>query len=55
MRLLAGAAADVLVASQRCTNRKFRDATGWSPTYPSQREGWAAAAAQRARQEATNA
>jgi nucleoside-diphosphate-sugar epimerase len=55
MRLLAGAASEVFTASQRCTNRKFRDATGWSPTFPSQREGWAAAAAQRARQEVTNA
>ena len=41
-------------ASQRVSNRKFRDATGWAPTYPSVREGWAAVAAA-ARRRATRA
>ncbi len=42
MKLLAGPAAASLIASQRVSNRKFRDATGWSPMYPSLREGWKA-------------
>jgi len=50
MRLLAGAAAASLVASQRVSNRKFREATGWSPIYPSLREGWQA---ERVKREAT--
>lgn len=44
MRLLAGRASRVLTSSQRCSNRRFRDATGWAPQFPSAREGWAAAA-----------
>jgi nucleoside-diphosphate-sugar epimerase len=50
MRLIAGKASRVLTASQRCSNRRFRDATGWAPAYPSAREGWAAAAATRAKE-----
>lgn len=52
MRVLAGKAASSLIASQRVSNGKFRDATGWSPNYPSLREGWRAEAAKR---EASNA
>jgi nucleoside-diphosphate-sugar epimerase len=52
MRLLAGPAAASLVASQRVSNRKFRAATGWSPSYPSLREGWRA---EHARREVSNA
>jgi nucleoside-diphosphate-sugar epimerase len=52
MKLLAGPAAASLIASQRVSNRKFRDATGWSPTYPSLREGWKA---ERSKRETTNA
>ena len=29
--------------SQRVSNRRFRDATSWSPRYPSARESWSAA------------
>ncbi len=39
------AAAEALSASQRVSNKKFVEATGWSPQYPSAREGWAAVAA----------
>lgn len=31
-----------LARSQRVTNRRFRDASGWAPSYPSVREGWPA-------------
>lgn len=30
----------MLNSSQRVSNKLFKDATGWSPAYPSQREGW---------------
>lgn len=30
-----------LTSSQRVSNRKFREATGWAPRYPTPREGWA--------------
>jgi nucleoside-diphosphate-sugar epimerase len=47
MKVLAGKAAQSLVASQRVSNAKFRTATGWTPAYPSLREGWRAEAAKR--------
>jgi nucleoside-diphosphate-sugar epimerase len=47
MRLLAGKAADSLIASQRVSNQKFRRTTGWAPKHPSLREGWRAEQAQR--------
>jgi len=47
VRLLGGASADGLVASQRVSNRKFRDASGWAPVYRDARTGWAAVAAAR--------
>jgi nucleoside-diphosphate-sugar epimerase len=40
LRLLAGKDAMFLTRSQRVSNRKFRDATGWSPTVPSARDGF---------------
>lgn len=43
--LIGGARTSVLTRSQRVTNRRFREATGWAPAYPSAREGWAATAA----------
>jgi nucleoside-diphosphate-sugar epimerase len=52
MRLLAGQAAQSLVASQRVSNQKFKSATGWSPMYPSLREGWKA---ERSKRELTHA
>jgi hypothetical protein len=30
----------VMLRSQRVTNRRLVDATGWHPAYPSAREGW---------------
>jgi nucleoside-diphosphate-sugar epimerase len=50
MRAGAGKTSRVLTASQRCSNRRFRDATGWAPAYQSAREGWAAAAAARSKE-----
>jgi nucleoside-diphosphate-sugar epimerase len=50
LRLIGGKASRVLTASQRCSNRRFREATGWAPAYPSAREGWTAAAAKRAKE-----
>jgi nucleoside-diphosphate-sugar epimerase len=52
LRLIAGPAATSLIASQRVSNRKFRETTGWSPTYPSLREGWKA---EHTKREKTNA
>lgn len=48
LRAVAGRASRVVTASQRCSNRRFRAATGWSPTFRSAREGWAASGASRA-------
>jgi nucleoside-diphosphate-sugar epimerase len=42
--LLLGARLTSLTRSSRVTNAKFRNATGWSPKYPSAREGWLATA-----------
>jgi nucleoside-diphosphate-sugar epimerase len=50
VKLFGGAGAEALVASQRVRNRKFREASGWTPTYPDARVGWAAVAAERGAQ-----
>jgi nucleoside-diphosphate-sugar epimerase len=47
VKLLGGAGADGLLASQRVSNRKFRDASGWAPARSDARTGWAAVAAAR--------
>ena len=47
LRAVAGSSARALTASQRVSNKKFRDATGWAPAYRSAREGWAAIGAAR--------
>ena len=47
VKLLGGASAEGLLASQRVSNRKFRDTSGWAPTYADARTGWAAVAAAR--------
>jgi nucleoside-diphosphate-sugar epimerase len=39
-RLFVGKATHQLTVSQRVLNRRFRDATGWTPSYPSIRDGW---------------
>src|SRR5439155_2112 len=38
----AEAAAERFARSLRISNRKLRQASGWSPRYPSAREGWRA-------------
>jgi nucleoside-diphosphate-sugar epimerase len=42
---LLGSRTTVLTRSQRVSNRRFREATGWAPRYPSVREGWPSVAA----------
>jgi nucleoside-diphosphate-sugar epimerase len=49
--LVPGAAARALGTSQRVSNLKLRETTGWSPAYPSAREGWAEVAATRRAEE----
>jgi nucleoside-diphosphate-sugar epimerase len=44
VKLSSGSAAAAVVRSWRISNKKLRDATGWSPRYPSVREGWPAVA-----------
>jgi nucleoside-diphosphate-sugar epimerase len=44
VKMTSGAAAAAVIRSWRISNRKLRDATGWSPRYPSVREGWPAVA-----------
>ncbi|HLT46726.1 MAG TPA: NAD(P)-dependent oxidoreductase, partial [Rubricoccaceae bacterium] len=39
---LAGNLGEQLSRSQRISNRKLREASGWAPKYPSVREGWPA-------------
>ncbi|WP_370947209.1 NAD-dependent epimerase/dehydratase family protein [Amycolatopsis sp. cg5] len=42
--LVLGDRVTSLTRSLRVSNRRFRDATGWRPAYPSAREGWIATA-----------
>ena len=44
LALLLGDRFTSLTRSLRVSNRRFRDATGWRPRYPSAREGWIATA-----------
>ena len=39
---LAGPIGELMVRSQRMSNRKLRGASGWAPRWPSLREGWPA-------------
>ncbi len=39
-RLAVGKAVTLLTTSQRVSNRRFSEATGWKPAFPSVREGW---------------
>ncbi len=41
-----GRATAPLARSQRVSNRRFREASGWGPAYPSVREGWPAVIAE---------
>ncbi len=47
MKLGAGPGAAGMIASQRVSNASFRSITGWAPSYPDARIGWAAEAASR--------
>jgi len=40
VKLALGKAASLVRPSQRVSNRKFREATGWAPVHPSVVEGW---------------
>lgn len=40
-KLLVGKAAHQLTSSRRVLNRRLRERTGWTPTYPSIVDGWA--------------
>lgn len=42
---LGGSASAPLVRSQRVSNRRWREVSGWAPRYPSARQGWAATVA----------
>jgi nucleoside-diphosphate-sugar epimerase len=54
LRAVAGRSARALTASQRVSNRRFREATGWAPAYRSAREGWAAIGAARGHEHAAD-
>jgi nucleoside-diphosphate-sugar epimerase len=47
VKLTARSGAEAVIRSQRVSNKKLRDATGWTPRYPSVREGWPAVARER--------
>jgi 2-alkyl-3-oxoalkanoate reductase len=42
MAYLIGSVGPLLARSQRMSNRRLREATGWVPKYPSVRDGWPA-------------
>jgi nucleoside-diphosphate-sugar epimerase len=44
IKLASGSAAAAVIRSWRISNKKLRDATRWSPKFPSVREGWPAVA-----------
>jgi nucleoside-diphosphate-sugar epimerase len=46
---LGGSKTRMLMRSQRVSNRRLKDATSWSPAYPSAREGWPAIVAEHSR------
>src|SRR5205807_2031421 len=45
MAKLGGKGATMMARSQRVSNRRFKEATGWEPTYPTVRQGWPAVVA----------
>jgi nucleoside-diphosphate-sugar epimerase len=47
VKAASGSAAAAVIRSWRVSNKKLRDATGWSPKFPSVREGWPAVAWER--------
>ena len=44
-KLAVGRAGETLLRSQRVSNAKFKNQTGWSPAYVNVRSGWQATAA----------
>jgi nucleoside-diphosphate-sugar epimerase len=44
-KLLLGGPANYILQSHRVSNKRFKEATGWAPQYPSVREGFKATAA----------
>jgi nucleoside-diphosphate-sugar epimerase len=44
LAVLLGHRMTSLTRSMRVSNRRFREASGWQPRYPSAREGWIATA-----------
>ena len=46
MARVVGAKAAPLTRSHRVSNRRFEEATGWKPVFPSVREGWPAVVAE---------
>jgi nucleoside-diphosphate-sugar epimerase len=40
VKLALGKSAGLIVTSQRVSNRKFKEATGWAPKHPSVVDGW---------------
>jgi NAD dependent epimerase/dehydratase family enzyme len=54
-RLLLGSNAATLLRSQRVANARFKAATGWTPRFPSVREGWSAIAQEARSASAPNA
>ncbi len=48
-RLIGGGPASYILRSQRVSNARFKQATGWVPRYPSAREGWRQVAAELAK------
>lgn len=42
---LTGGMGKMLLRSQRVSNRRFKEATGWAPAHPSARTGWSASVA----------
>lgn len=45
LALLGGSSMSAIIRSQRVSNAKFKQASGWSPRYANAREGWAATVA----------
>jgi len=39
-RLIGGGPVKYILSSQRVSNARFKETTGWAPQYPSAREGW---------------
>lgn len=40
-KLMSGAPAEAMARSRRISNKRFKEATGWTPSVPSARQGWA--------------